>query len=1281
MKYLRQIALILAFMFGVAASGYADETILVNTTWADGTRTNSGPDGSGIDSPWYFTSLNGTLDATPGHMTATMGANSLFFLTYFAPDADPVTLSNPGDTLKITWTFTPNTIGANNTSQNFLFAVVDTPTAALITADNFTTPSAQYYGYAMYCNMGNTLGNSYPYQLRKWAGASADFLSHSGNWVALTNGVSSGSHGYDNGTTYTMVWTLTRNAAGGLIVTNTMTGGTFNGSGHATVSYTDATPAAYTFDTFAVRPANANTTAGTIDSTHFEVEFIPAPSSPTIQTEPQNQTVFEGQNATFNVVVSGTSPFGYQWYYNTDTLLTDDTNSTLTLTNVQLTDAGGYSVVVTNVYGSVTSSVAQLTVNVPVVPLIAVQPQDQPNILPGATATFTVVAYGSQPLNYQWYYNTNTPLTGATSPTLTLTNVQPGDAGSYSVTVSNFAGGVISSNAFLTVNTNPVAPVFILQPVSLTVREEDNAAFTAAAIGTQPITYQWNFNGAPIPDATSNTLSLTGIKLSDAGSYTVIATNSIGSTTSSVAVLTVVPIIPPLPVIPTNQFSITDYGAVGDGVTNNATAIQNAINAASAAGGGTVIVPLGGSSNIYLCGPIALASSVNLQINSGAMLQMLPYGTWPSTSTFITGSRLHDVEISGSGTIDGQGAAWWAAYNANPNIGRPDFINFSHCTNVLIQNVTMQNPPTFHMVLKGNNVNLTIQNITINTPYPSPNTDGMDLASFNVLIQNCNISDGDDNIEIGGSGLATYVTVTNCTFGTGHGVSLGSITSGGVSNLTVINCTYNGTDYGIRMKSDNDRGGLVQNLKYCNLTMTNVEYPIVIYSYYNENGTPYNVSPQSAMNQPSTPVYATTPIWRNIVISNVTATATTGKNIAGIIWGRPEMMVSNLTLCNVTIATPTNTFEIYNAQGIQIIDSPLTAPNTTANTLTLYNAQVTVTNTTPGATLVTLGGLSVPPVNNVLAFYNTMAAITDTGMLGSSPITLGGSSLAFNQNSVAFSNNLSIVSASTLAMTSGNNSFGGAFLGSGPLALSLPSSSSLTLQGDSSGFSGALTVSNGTLLVDNTAGSGTGSGAVTVLGAATLGGSGVIGGPLTVNGTLAPGNSPGTLTVNNDLVINNGAVLQYQLGANSDLTVVSGNLTLGGTLNIINAGGLGAANYTLFTYTGSLSGNATLGATPPGYSYYLNTNTAGQVILAAYSPASTPPGFTAISSLRGNVMLSGGGGSTNGPYYVLTSTNLALPRSQWVRSAFSQFDNNGNFVFTNTPGANTPQRFYMLQLP
>jgi len=95
-------------------------------------------------------------------------------------------------------------------------------------------------------------------------------------------------------------------------------------------------------------------------------------------------------------------------------------------------------------------------------------------------------------------------------------------------------------------------------------------------------------------------------------------------------------------------------------------------------------------------------------------------------------------------------------------------------------------------------------------------------------------------------------------------------------------------------------------------------------------------------------------------------------------------------------------------------------------------------------------------------------------------------------------------------------------------------------------YSGGTIVSNGMLLINGSLG----TGAVTVAGGGVLGGTGIIGGPVTVNGTLAPGNSPGTLTINNDLTVGGGAALQYDLGTNSDLTAVSGNLTLGGTLNL-----------------------------------------------------------------------------------------------------------------------------------
>src|SRR3974377_339069 len=115
---------------------------------------------------------------------------------------------------------------------------------------------------------------------------------------------------------------------------------------------------------------------------------------------------------------------------------------------------------------------------------------------------------------------------------------------------------------------------------------------------------------------------------------------------------------PALPTIPGGVYNILNYGAVGDGVTTNTAAIQAAINAAagSAARGGTVFVPAG----TFLSGFLTLSNNINLQLDASATLKMLPYGSFPdSAPAFIYANKLHDIEISGSGTIDGQGAVWW----------------------------------------------------------------------------------------------------------------------------------------------------------------------------------------------------------------------------------------------------------------------------------------------------------------------------------------------------------------------------------------------------------------------------------------------------------------------------------------------------------------------------------------------------------------------------------------------------------------------------------------------
>ena len=145
-----------------------------------------------------------------------------------------------------------------------------------------------------------------------------------------------------------------------------------------------------------------------------------------------------------------------------------------------------------------------------------------------------------------------------------------------------------------------------------------------------------------------------------------------------------------------------------------------------------------------------------------------------------------------------------------------------------------------------------------------------------------------------------------------------------------------------------------------------------------------------------------------------------------------------------------------------------------------------------------------------------------------------------------------------------------------------------------------------------------------MLGGATLGGGGVIDGPVTVDGTLAPGNSPGTLTISNNLVVNSDGSLQYQLGASSDLTTVSGDLTLGGTLNIADAGGFTTNTYTLFTYGGTLITNGSprhpdIGPAPnPNLAYVVNISTIGLVKLVVFIPP--PVGASTPLQLRGSLL-------------------------------------------------------------
>ncbi|MGA2787904.1 MAG: immunoglobulin domain-containing protein [Verrucomicrobiota bacterium] len=501
---------------------------------------------------------------------------------------------------------------------------------------------------------------------------------------------------------------------------------------------------------------------------------------PSISNDPQDQSALVGQDTSFSVQAGGTAPLSYQWYYNTNTVLTNATSSILTLTNVQLSDSGGYSVVVTNSYGSATSAVAQLTVSLPVAPSIITQPQDQANILPGATATFSVEASGSDPLNYQWYYNTNTVLTNATDSTLTITNVQLANAGSYSVVINNVAGSTNSSNAFLTVNNSPVAPVFNSQPSSLVVLAGSAASFTAVAGGTAPISYQWSKNGTPIPGATSSTLNLSNVQTADDGSYTLTATNSVGSTNSNPAQLTVTTTVP----LVNSAYNLTGFAqsTTGGGViaTNDPAYVQvftpldlaNALQSAYKTAGSVKV--------------IEIMNDLSLGWNEvGAAVQAV--GPFRENATPL----LHPVLLTvGESLIDIKPKSGLTIFSANGATIKHCNFNIKSCHNVIVRNLKFDENWEWDESTKGQ----------------------YDRNDW-------------DFITVGNGGAVSNLWVDHCTFTKSYDGLLD--TKAGCSAITISWCRYIGDD-----GATNTNSWVWQQINY--LEKSPSSYPM--YNFLRSNG-------------------------------------------------------------------------------------------------------------------------------------------------------------------------------------------------------------------------------------------------------------------------------------------------------------------------------------------------------------------------------------------------------------------------------------------------------------
>ncbi len=409
---------------------------------------------------------------------------------------------------------------------------------------------------------------------------------------------------------------------------------------------------------------------------------------------------------------------------------------------------------------------------------------------------------------------------------------------------------------------------------------------------------------------------------------------------------------PTRPKIPAGVFDIRDFGAVANAAIKATNAFRQAVAKASAAGGGTVLVPPGK----WLTGPIHLASNINLHVAEGATLlfsqdfdDYLPpvLTRWEGQelygfSPLIYARDCENVAITGGGTLDGQGSAWWPWKKTQQesatklyelvtsgvptekrvltSVGglRPSFIQTIGCKNVLVEGVTLTNGPfwTIHPVYSENVI---VRRVHVQTT--GPNNDGCDPdSSRNVLIEDSFFSTGDDCVVIK-SGLnedgwrvkkpSENIVVRRLHGEAGHGgVVIGSEMSGGVRNVWVTDSDFVGTDRGLRIKSMRGRGGIIENVFYENVRHQDIRLVVVELTTFYASST---LKPKSA----------TPPTIRNIHVKNISAR---GAKQAIDIVGLPELPIRDVTFENVEIVAEQG-LQSVNCKNISFKNTKLTSPS------------------------------------------------------------------------------------------------------------------------------------------------------------------------------------------------------------------------------------------------------------------------------------------------------------------------------------------------------------------
>jgi len=347
--------------------------------------------------------------------------------------------------------------------------------------------------------------------------------------------------------------------------------------------------------------------------------------------------------------------------------------------------------------------------------------------------------------------------------------------------------------------------------------------------------------------------------------------------------------------------------------------IQDAIDAC--APGKAVVLEASGPKNVFLAGPLRLKAGVTLLVSGSVALfasrNPRDYDVTPGScgivaeqrsqcQPFILAEKAPGAAIMGDGVIDGRGGAtlrgqkvtWWDLAKEAKIKDRfqacPRLVVVRESNDFTIFRITLRNAPNAHVVATKTN-GFTAWGVKIKTPKTARNTDGINPdSSSNVTIAHCSIDTGDDNVAIkaGAAGPVSNVTIAHNHFYAGHGMSIGSETRGGVRGVKVVDLTLDGTDRGIRIKSDRSRGGLVQSVSYENVCMRNVGDPILL-------DTKYTTLPGDKI-----------PVYRDIVLKDVTSVTPGALSLLGF----DEKNRLGVRLDNVNIAGPRNDVRAKHAE-------------------------------------------------------------------------------------------------------------------------------------------------------------------------------------------------------------------------------------------------------------------------------------------------------------------------------------------------------------------------------